>query len=55
MLNPIGPEEWNMLDATSTLLLQFSPNYYQLKLLFQTDFSVSRPQGVTVKKNVGWL
>lgn len=50
MANSICPEHWNTLDATSTLLLQFSPNYYLLRPLSQTEFSVSRPQGVTVEK-----
>lgn len=39
-----------MLDATPTRLLQFKPNYYQLRTLSQTEFSMNRPQGVTVKK-----
>lgn len=39
-----------MLDATRTMLLQFKPNYYQLRTLSQTEFSMNRPQGVTVKK-----
>lgn len=49
-VNPICPEQWHMLDATRTMLLQFKPNYYQLRTLSQTEFSMNRPQGVTVKK-----
>lgn len=49
-VNPICPEQWNMLDATPTMLLQFKPNYYQLRTLSHTEFSMNKPKGVTVKK-----
>lgn len=39
-----------MLDATPTMLPQFKPNYYQLRTLSHTEFSMNKPQGVTVKK-----
>lgn len=44
-VNPILLEQWNMLDSTSTKLLQ-----YQLRTLSQTKFSMNRPHGVTMKK-----
>lgn len=51
MANPICPQQWNTLDATSTLAFLFIPDYCLLRPLSQREFSVSRPQSVTREKN----